>query len=406
MVKKMIVLLSTAVVLSACREETPILAATQGTEVKTTAEIQLTDISEHWAKDSINKAVEKQYVDGYEDQTFRPEQNVSRAEFIKMTATAMKLSITGENAGASWYQPYVAAATEKGILRTTDFPIEEINEPITRLEMAKISLRSTDEKLQNKAVQIDNLSVMYNATKSGLVQGLTGGELAPDHTTTRAQSVTIIERILTDNAGGKLEVDKYAISQAELELKNTNIFSVIPEIFGGKQFEGGPIKKWDVTNLTIEAPDGKFKGSLDQLIAIDMEDPNDPNRALLGNIDELKWLIYGSEVTPYVKDYPKSYIIFHKSHVDYNKDPNSYAEGVDLFLSIYGFEHPDRAAFERGVLNKVTSVYRDQLGDVPALIIPKSGYLIDGSVSISLYAPAYPPQSDHAKVILSVAVPK
>ena len=42
------------------------------------------DISGHWAQDAINKAADRGIVNGYVDGTFRPDQNISRAEAIAM----------------------------------------------------------------------------------------------------------------------------------------------------------------------------------------------------------------------------------------------------------------------------------------------------------------------------------
>jgi hypothetical protein len=39
------------------------------------------------------ESIDKDYVDGYEDRTFRPELNVSRAEFLKMAVIALKLPL-------------------------------------------------------------------------------------------------------------------------------------------------------------------------------------------------------------------------------------------------------------------------------------------------------------------------
>lgn len=186
------------------------------------SEINFKDISNHWAEASVQTAVKKKYVDGYADGTFRPEDNVSRAEFIKMVIAATKTEVSGEYTGSDWYKPYVKAATDKGILRENDFPIEEVNKPISRFEMSRIAVRASDIKMQNKALTMDDSSFMYNATKTGLIQGLTGGELGTGESTTRAQSVTIIERILTVNNGGKLEVDKAAQSFAEINLRGSN----------------------------------------------------------------------------------------------------------------------------------------------------------------------------------------
>lgn len=365
--------------------------------------VQLTDIASHWAQESIRKAVDKGYVDGYEDTTFRPELNVSRAEFLKMAVTAMKLPVTGNVTGSEWYKPFVEAAKEKGILRATDFPLEDINKPISRLEMARISVRSTDVKLQNKDVQIDDKSVMYNATKTGLVQGLSYGELGPEKSTTRAQSVTIIERILSVNSGGKLEVDKYALNNAELELKHTNIFSVMPEFFGGKPYQG---EEWNPSNLSVQSDDGNYKGTLDQLIAIDLDDPNDPNLGLLPNFDKIKWFnLMSYKDSLYIKDFKHSYVLYFKEHVDYNNAPDVYGSYAPAF-STYGFNQDDTMSLVKGKLNMPAGIFYNQIGDIPALIIPKSGYtLLGNDMGISISDQARPPHRSAQKNLIHSLLP-
>ncbi len=92
--------------------------------------------------------------------------------------------------------------------------------------MSRIAVRATDADLQKKEFNIDNASVMFNATKTGLIQGLANGELAVDAPTTRAQSVTIIDRILKVNNGEKLPVDQAAASFAEIDLRGSNFETV------------------------------------------------------------------------------------------------------------------------------------------------------------------------------------
>lgn len=57
--------------------------------------VSFTDIQGHWAKDSIERAVVKGYVEGYENGTFRPDLNVTRAEFIKMVIIALNKKDSG-----------------------------------------------------------------------------------------------------------------------------------------------------------------------------------------------------------------------------------------------------------------------------------------------------------------------
>ena len=48
----------------------------------------LMDIENHWAKEQIKTWEEKGLVKGYEDGTFRPDNNVSRAEFMALVNRA------------------------------------------------------------------------------------------------------------------------------------------------------------------------------------------------------------------------------------------------------------------------------------------------------------------------------
>ncbi|MDR6548948.1 S-layer homology domain-containing protein [Paenibacillus qinlingensis] len=361
---------------------------------------QFPDLKNHWAKETVTTAVNHKYVDGYSDGTFRPENYVTGAEFIKMVVTASGLKVEGMTEGSQWFVPYVKAAVEKGLVREESVTNEFLQNPLTRLEMAKVSVRATDPLLQQKHVSINDQGAMYTASSKGLIQGMFGGELAPDGSTTRAQSVTIIERILTLNEGGKLPVDKTAVGQAELQLKRTNIFSMIPA-FGGKINTG---KEWTPDKLAYASADGKYKGEIDQVIAIDMEDPNDPHRHLLGDIDTLHWFDRterSGKLMPLVKDYPKSYVILVQSHTVFNNDPESYPGRYGLGMTFSGFESPNMEAFKAGELNSLATLFRDKFGDTAAFILPKEGTVATRGVDIAVSLPAKPPVSIATKVIVS-----
>ncbi|MBP1157124.1 MULTISPECIES: S-layer homology domain-containing protein [unclassified Paenibacillus] len=222
------------------------------TVVNAAAPIALKDIDNHWAKDSITRAIEKGYVDGYEDATFRPDQTITRAEFIKMAVTAQGIA-KGE-AGKEWYQEYVNAALQGSIHNEKDF--KEYTSSISRLEMARISLRSLDK---NQIGESDDQKLIYDTVKLGLMQGMQGGELALDQTTTRAQAVTIIERILSVQKGEKLPVDKTALSYAEIDYRHSNI-----ETMTGMTPTNLPITH-EVSGVTM---------TVKQVIVVDMTDPN------------------------------------------------------------------------------------------------------------------------------------
>src|SRR5690242_9221503 len=84
-----------------------VLLAASGTHAE--AAVNLTDITTHWAKENIEKAVGAGFVDGYPDGTFLPDQAISRAEFLTMLTKGrniMRYPVPGND---EWYAPYVGA---------------------------------------------------------------------------------------------------------------------------------------------------------------------------------------------------------------------------------------------------------------------------------------------------------
>lgn len=108
--------------------------------------LTFTDIeTDHWSVPFIKYALEKAIVRGYEDQTFRPNQTVSRAEGIKILLSAFEIKpsptdtntysdVTADN----WFFPY-AHYLEQTKLWQTPSPLFEPNKPLTRGEMAQLA---------------------------------------------------------------------------------------------------------------------------------------------------------------------------------------------------------------------------------------------------------------------------
>ncbi|WP_051287154.1 S-layer homology domain-containing protein [Paenibacillus taiwanensis] len=174
--------------------------------------VQLVDTKGHWGEAAITKAVQAGYVNGYPNQTFKPNGNVTRAEFIRMVVGAMSLSVPDAKQGQAWYKPFVNAAAKKGLYMDNDYPMGDMNTAMTRIEMARVAVRSVGESAANDA------GYMVMATKKGLISGMQNGSLAALEPTTRAQSVVVIDRILRIQNGEMLPVDEKAVKNAEIAL--------------------------------------------------------------------------------------------------------------------------------------------------------------------------------------------
>ena len=171
-----------------------------------------------WAGRQIAVAAAKGIIDGREEGAFVPAGNVTRAEFAKLIVktfglenSTAKESFTDVNVG-DWYQPYVAAAAEAGLIDGRAEGIFAPNETITRAELATIASRALTKVKSYKAVEaVDTALAAFadanevnTSLKSGvafaaeqaLVVGQDAGKFNPNAATTRAEAAVVIYRLL------------------------------------------------------------------------------------------------------------------------------------------------------------------------------------------------------------------
>ena len=167
------------------------------------------DIQNHWAKASIEAMYTKGLVNGFGDGSFKPEQNVTRAEFAKMIVGLLGLDASGDAdfddiADNSWYNGYVAAAAKAGIVKGADGKFNP-NLYITRQDAAVMLARVLEYKgqaMNTKAIDFnDSVKIADYAKNSvngmanlGIISGYNGG-FAPLDNTTRAQAATLLQRV-------------------------------------------------------------------------------------------------------------------------------------------------------------------------------------------------------------------
>ncbi|ASA23852.1 S-layer homology domain-containing protein [Paenibacillus donghaensis] len=176
-----------------------------------------------WATDSIEALAARGAIQGVAPDSFNPEGNVTRAEFITILMNTFEQA---EPADAStfkdvqhgaWYAGPVASAQKLGIVKGKPDGNFGVKEEITREEMAVMLHRfalievSTDNTESKAAASTGVVSVAFTdqgqvssyATKaveymgnSGVMSGMTDGSFAPEGQATRAQAATVIYRLL------------------------------------------------------------------------------------------------------------------------------------------------------------------------------------------------------------------
>lgn len=154
------------------------------------------------------------YIVGYEDETVRPQNNITRAEvatifFRLLTDESREQYFTDDNSafsdmtGDHWYDNAVATLTNAGIIAGYPDGTFRPNDPITRAEFAAIATRFDDlEPVPSRFTDIDGhwaedaINAAYGA---GWVGGYPDGTFLPNKNITRAEVMSLVNRVLDRN---------------------------------------------------------------------------------------------------------------------------------------------------------------------------------------------------------------
>lgn|GEM_PF-5570043 len=164
----------------------------------------LKDISNHWAKDNIDALVEMGVITGYEDGTFRPEQNISRAEFVTILMKTFSLSTqSGKIFGDTqnhWAKQFISTAYFNNVVIGYSDLVFAPDNMITREQMAVMIARTGKLAAQQGTLDFsDDTSVsvwareaVLAANKAGVISGYPDNTFRPQAYATRAEAVTVV----------------------------------------------------------------------------------------------------------------------------------------------------------------------------------------------------------------------
>lgn len=159
------------------------------------------DIIGHWAEDRINQMAKLEIVSGYSDDTFKPNENVTTEEFIKMLISAMGLKTA--KAEGKWSEPYINKALDLGIINAGEF--SDYTKKITRGEIARMLVRvagtrqleEKDRPKFNDTVPADMKEYIDQAYNLRLMSGYEDHTIRVHDLATRAESTVLIEKLLS-----------------------------------------------------------------------------------------------------------------------------------------------------------------------------------------------------------------
>ena len=171
------------------------------------------DVGGHWSEGDIRLASAKGWIHGYPDATFRPDQPVTRGEFVKLVASSLQPQVASSleslpfidtNEMDDWLIPYLLSAVESEWVTGFEDGSFRPHEPILREAATTILMRAL--KLAEQAVDAALLfedsekispwahGPVVNASQMQLIQGFEDNTFRPQSHMTRAETVTILCR--------------------------------------------------------------------------------------------------------------------------------------------------------------------------------------------------------------------
>lgn len=174
----------------------------------------LKDVAGHWAENNIRKLVGLKAVSGYPDGAFKPDNKITRAEFTVILVKAFNLEAQGNKVFADtqnhWAGGPISIAASSGIVNGYDENTFGPDDSITREQMAVITVNAA--RLNTQAAELtfaDSRDIsgwakesLAIAVQNGIITGYPDKTVRPQGYATRAEAVTVII-----NADQEIKVD-------------------------------------------------------------------------------------------------------------------------------------------------------------------------------------------------------
>jgi hypothetical protein len=183
--------------------------------------LQFSDVQNHWSKSAVNDMGSRMIIRGSSDGQFNPDRNITRAEFAAIIVRGLGLRLESgatpfsDIKSSDWYSSAISAAYKHHLINGFEDGTFRPNENITREQaMVMIAKAITLTNLRDKLVSTETtkdtlhqcadaaaasswaLASIVDNVQAGIVTGRVEAELAPKAFVTRAEVAVIVQRLL------------------------------------------------------------------------------------------------------------------------------------------------------------------------------------------------------------------
>ncbi|WP_379164198.1 S-layer homology domain-containing protein, partial [Paenibacillus sp. sgz5001063] len=189
---------------------------------KSNVKVEFADTKGHWAEKTIDTFVKLHVIEGYKDGTFKPDGEITRAEFAVILSRVFDIkggSNTGvvfKDVGNHWAKGAIEKLAEAGVISGYEDVTFKPNKTITREEMVVLLSRVINLGNLTKDTtkgNFDDLKGSYAANEikaeaqAGIISGKADGKFYTKSNATRAEAMQIILNALKLNPQLKTLLD-------------------------------------------------------------------------------------------------------------------------------------------------------------------------------------------------------
>lgn len=191
------------------------------------------DIGGHWAQSTITQWTSKGYISGYPDGTFKPDNSITRAEFVVLVNKAMGYTKKGnayfkDLSSSHWAYNEIMKGVSAGYISGDASGTFRPDDPVSRQEAAVMISKILDLGKNPAAAAkfvdyrfIPAWSVGYvgSVTESGIMSGYPDGDFKADRVLTRAEAVVSLDGVSKYDGKTDEEKEDYTLTATMLSNK-------------------------------------------------------------------------------------------------------------------------------------------------------------------------------------------
>lgn len=306
------------------------------------------DINGHWSEKTVTKWLNSNYISGYPDGTFKPNQQLTRAEFITLLNKIKKpqgksTKVFNDLNTSAWYYDDMLKAVKAGYISGFEDDTLRPDAPITREQVVTVLSNVLQDKNGNlEAIKSFNdykdmasysKEAFAMAVSKGYLKGYPDNTIRPKKAITRAEAVVLLDKIFSTemNFGDKnvnqdFKVISYYPYWGSVSPKDLNYegMSIINYAFALPNDKGGVViqKPSKLRELVEES----HKNNVKVYLAVGGWGYDEIFRSIASNPQKLDVFVKG--LSQIVKDYNLDGIDLDWEYPDTNNEPQDFTKMV------------------------------------------------------------------------------